>query len=215
MGFLQNKRNGINFAAAPSEMEVTMNSIDLMVEEHKNILGMLKVVRKACQKILQGDEICFEDFEKMIDFIRNYADSHHHGKEEKFLFKEMVANLGHIGNTLINHGMLVEHNLGRLYISELSDALERVNAGDEESKLDVIANAVGYANLLTRHIGKEDEVVYTFAARKLSTEVLESVNQQTEDYEQEAEKQGIQAFYKELLRKLENKYLSQNKILKF
>lgn len=184
-----------------------MNSIDLMVEEHKYILRMLKVVRKACVKILQGDDICFEDYEKMIDFIRNYADSHHHGKEEQFLFKEMVANLGKLGNTLVTHGMLVEHNLGRLYISELSEALVRVKAGNEESKLDVIANAVGYANLLARHIGKEDEVVYTFAARKLPTEILDSVNRQTEDFEQEAEKQGIQVFYKELLEKLENKYL--------
>jgi len=185
-----------------------MNSIDLMVEEHRNIIRMLKVVRKACYKILQGQDVCFEDFEKMIDFIRNYADSHHHGKEEKFLFKEMVANLGDIANTLINHGMLVEHNFGRLFISQLSEALERVKAGDVESKLDVIANAVGYTDLLTRHIGKEDEVVYTFAARKLPTEVLVEVNKQTEDFEQEAEKQGTQAFYMELLGTLENKYLA-------
>lgn len=184
-----------------------MNSVDLMIEEHKNITRMLKVVRKACYKILQGEEICFEDFEKMIDFIRNYADSHHHGKEEKILFKEMVSNLGDIGNTLINHGMVVEHNLGRLYISQLSDALERVKIGDEESKLDVIANAVGYADLLTRHIQKEDEVVYTFATRKLSSEVLDDVNKRTREFEQKAEKEGIQSFYKGLLEELENKYL--------
>jgi len=189
-------------------MVLKMNSIDLMVEEHKNIIRMLKVVRKACNKILQGDDICYEDFEKMIDFIRNYADAHHHGKEEKFLFKEMVTNLGNIGNTLINHGMLVEHNLGRLYISQLSDALERVKAGDEESKLDVIANAVSYADLLTRHIGKEDEVVYTFAARQLSKGVIDNVNKQTEDFEHDAEKQGTQVFYKELLERLESKYLA-------
>lgn len=184
-----------------------MNSIELMVHEHTNILRMLKVVRKACHKILLGDDICYEDFEKMIDFIRSYADAHHHGKEEQFLFKEMVTNLGNLGNTLINHGMLVEHNLGRLYISQLSEALERVKTGNEESKLDVIANAVGYADLLTRHIGKEDEVVYTFAQRKLSAEVLEDINKQTEDFEQEAEKRGTQSFYKELLEKLEHKYL--------
>lgn len=184
-----------------------MNSIDLMIEEHKNIIRMLKVVRKACYKILQSENICFEDYERMIDFIRNYADAHHHGKEEQFLFKEMVASLGKLGNTLINHGMIVEHNLGRLYISQLSEALERVKGGNEESKLDVIANAVGYADLLTRHIGKEDEVVYTFATRKLSTEVLDDVNKQTEDFEQRAEKEGTQVFYMELLEKLESKYL--------
>ncbi|MBC8061855.1 MAG: hemerythrin domain-containing protein, partial [Clostridiaceae bacterium] len=161
-----------------------MNSIELMVHEHTNILRMLMVVRKACHKILLGDDICYEDFEKMIDFIRSYADAHHHGKEEKFLFKEMETNLGSAGKQLVRHGMLVEHDLGRLFISELNDALEQVKSGNQEIKLDIIANAIGYANLLTRHISKEDQVVYTFAQRELSKEIIDTINKQTEDFEQ-------------------------------
>jgi hemerythrin-like domain-containing protein len=184
-----------------------MNSIELMVEEHKYIVRMLKVVRAASNKILKGEEICYEDFDKMIDFIKNYADAHHHGKEEKFLFKEMVDNLGRMGTNLVTHGMLVEHDWGRLFISELKNALDRVKAGEEESRLDVIANAIGYANHLARHIGKEDEVVYTFAEKQLSTEILERVNQQTEEFEKEAEKNGIQARYIKLVEELEKKYL--------
>lgn len=44
-----------------------MNSIELMMEEHKYITRMLKVIRKASDKILTGEEICYEDFDKMID----------------------------------------------------------------------------------------------------------------------------------------------------
>ena len=33
--------------------EVEMDAIELMVEEHKYILRMLKVVRKACFKVLR------------------------------------------------------------------------------------------------------------------------------------------------------------------
>lgn len=183
-----------------------MNSIELMVDEHKNILRMLKVVRSACNRILKGEQICYEDFEKMVDFIRKYADIHHHGKEEKFLFKEMVDNLGALGTKLVTHGMLVEHDYGRLFVSELCAALERVKSGDMESRLDVIANAIGYANHLTRHIGKEDDVVYTFAAKQLKPEVLEQVNKQTEIFEEEATKQGTQVYYMELLEDLERKY---------
>lgn len=185
-----------------------MNSIQLMVEEHKYIVRMLKVVRSACNQILQGKEICYEDFDNMIEFIRKYADVHHHGKEEQFLFKEMVNNLGKMGTNLVTHGMLVEHDWGRLFISELNAALLRVKSGDEESKLDVIANAVGYANHLARHIAKEDEVVYTFAEKQLSQEILEQVNKQTEAFEEEANKQGIQNYYIKILEKLEEKYLA-------
>ncbi|MGV8905600.1 MAG: hemerythrin domain-containing protein [Acetobacterium sp.] len=184
-----------------------MNSIKLMMDEHKKIIRMLTVVRKACYQVLLGEEINYDDFGKMIDFIVNYADRHHHGKEEKFLFKEMVNNLGKMGTNLISHGMLVEHDWGRLFVSELKDALQRVQSGDDESKLDVIANAVGYANHLTRHIGKEDQAVYVFAEKQLAPEVLDHINSQTESFEEEASKQGIQIHYTELLTELEAKYL--------
>ena len=184
-----------------------MTSIELMVEEHKNIIRMLKVVRAASYGILQGEEINYEDFDKMIDFIKNYADVHHHGKEEKFLFKEMVDNLGKIGEKLIKSGMLVEHDWGRLFISELISALEKVRSGNEESKIDVISNAVGYANHLARHIKKEDELVYTFAEKQLEPEILEHVNSQTEEFEQDAKEKGVQKYYIGLLEELELKYI--------
>jgi hemerythrin-like domain-containing protein len=184
-----------------------MNSIELMVEEHKNIVRMLKVLRKACYNVLQGEDIIYEDFEQMVDFIRVYADSHHHGKEEKFLFKEMIDKLGKVGTNLITHGMLVEHDYGRLFVSELLAALGRVKAGDEESKLDVISNGVGYANHLARHIEKEDKVVYTYADKNLSKETLNYVNELTLAFEEIAHDKGTQKHYLESLNKLEKKYI--------
>lgn len=184
-----------------------MNSIALMIEEHEMIRRMLQVMRKACVRIMQGEAICYEDFDQMIDFVRNYADAHHHGKEEKFLFKAMEDHLGALGQKLIRNGMLVEHDLGRLYMSDLKEALESVKAGNEESKVDVIAHAVGYTHLLERHITKENEVVYTFGEKRLSQEVLNKVNEQTKLFEEEAKENNIQATYITLLETLEKKYL--------
>ena len=183
-----------------------MNSIKLMMEEHQYILRMLEVVRKACYGVLQGEAINYEDFDQMIDFIRNYADAHHHGKEEKMLFHEMVTHLGPLGNKLITHGMLVEHDFGRLYISELKEALDHVKAGDDMSRLDVIANAIGYTHLLKRHIEKEDTVVYSFAEKQLSNDIIDKVNQETIVFENEASSKGIQKHYQELVATLEQKY---------
>lgn len=184
-----------------------MNSIALMIEEHEMIRRMLQVMRKACVRIMQGEAICYEDFEQMIDFVKNYADAHHHGKEEKFLFKAMEDHLGALGQKLIRNGMLVEHDLGRLYMSDLKEALESVKVGNEESKVDVIAHAVGYTHLLERHIAKENEVVYTFGEKRLSQEVLNKVNEQTKLFEEEALKNNIQTTYITLLERLEKKYL--------
>lgn len=183
-----------------------MYGVDVMVEEHKNISRMLKVVRNACYGIMQGKDISYEDFYQMIDFIRSYADKHHHGKEEKFLFREMQTRLGRMGENLITHGMLVEHDFGRLYMSELEAALQRVKDGDDESKLDVISNAISYTHLLSRHIGKEDSVVYNFGIKNLPEEVLEEINTQTEQFEQTAKENGTQMHYLNMLDNLEKKY---------
>ncbi|HAQ42059.1 MAG TPA: hemerythrin [Clostridiales bacterium] len=184
-----------------------MNSVEIMIKEHDNILRMLKVVRKACFKVLSGEDIDYDDFYKMIEFIRQYADAHHHGKEEKFLFKEMQANLGKLGENLITHGMLVEHDYGRLYMNDLTEALQRVKDGDEESRLDVISNAIGYTNLLARHIAKENDAVYNFGETNLPKDIMEQVNLKSEEFEREAEKRGTQKYYLDILGNLEKKYL--------
>lgn len=165
-----------------------MKAIDIMMEEHKYILRMLKVIRKECSIILQGGEVNYEKFYLMIDFIKNYADEHHHKKEEKILFRKMVENLGAVGDKVINHGMLVEHDFGRLYIKSLGEALEALKGGDEEAKLDVIANAISYTHLLERHIEKEDSVIYKFAQRELEEEVLRLIDEQCIEYEKNNEK---------------------------
>ncbi len=183
-----------------------MNGIEILVQEHDAILRMLQVIRKASVKVMKGEDIIYEDFLKMADFVANYADGLHHGKEEKFLFQHMLEELGQMGKNLITHGMLVEHDLGRLYMSELKAALSRVREGDEESRLDVIANAVGYANLLSRHIEKENSVVFPFAQRSLKPEILAEVDRRSAAFEKEQEEKGLQLHYLNILSELEEKY---------
>lgn len=185
-----------------------MNSVTIMMEEHQNILRMLKVVRKACYRVMTKNEIDYDDFAAMIDFIRTYADQHHHGKEEKLMFKKMQEHMGKIGENLITHGMLVEHDLGRLHMQELEGALLRVKAGDDESRLDIIANAISYTHLLERHIKKEDDLVYPFGEKQLSPEILAQINEQTQAFEDEAAKRNTQATYLSRLVKMEEKYMS-------
>ena len=181
-----------------------MYAIELMMEEHKNIKRMLKIVRKVCFNILEGEEINYEDFEKIISFITNYADSHHHKKEEIYLFNKMVEEIGERAVKVINHGMLVEHDLGRLYISNLKLSLEEYKNGNKESKLDIIANSISYTDLLNRHIEKEDNVIYNFAKRSLKQDTFEIINKECKDFEdsyKNIEKENIC-----ILNTLEEKY---------
>jgi len=185
-----------------------MNGIALMMEEHGNIKRMLAVMRRACLEILNGKEkeINYTDFENMTDFVKNYADLHHHGKEEKILFNRMIDEIGGAAEKLVRYGMLMEHDMGRFYMMSLKDALNKVKMGDNEAKLDVIANAVSYTHLLSRHIDKEDNAAYPFAKRALSEETLFAIDQECVDFEQEQERNGIQDKYLQILTDLERKY---------
>lgn len=187
-----------------------MKCFELMVKEHEHIKRMLKVIRKYCDRILNNEAIVYEDFFLMIDFVRNYADKHHHGKEEALLFEKMSDELGVAAQKLVRHGMYVEHDLGRLYMHDLEEALKKVIKGDKESRLDVIANAVSYTHLLYRHIQKEDDVVYKFAEKNFSKDTLDKLDSECEDFEKEAEKNKLQKKYLGLVEELESRAGGKN-----
>jgi len=46
-----------------------MDAINLMMDEHKNILRGLKLFRKLSLEVLKGNSIDFVAFEKMISFV--------------------------------------------------------------------------------------------------------------------------------------------------
>ncbi|MGB5824309.1 MAG: hemerythrin domain-containing protein [Proteocatella sp.] len=184
-----------------------MNSIETMVKEHDNILAFLKAVKNASLEIMEGAEPDTQDFRKMIDFVRTYADGHHHGKEEKILFVHMLEHLGKIGTNLITHGMLVEHDLGRLYMSDLEKALASYDENPStEAKLEIVANAAGYANLLQRHIDKENDLVFKYAEKNLPPASLKTVNEETEKFEKDAMEKGTVDKYMKLLAEMSAKY---------
>ena len=181
-----------------------MNAIEIMMNEHRYIERMLKVIRTACLKVLKNEMEDYSDFDYIINFIKEYADGHHHNKEEIFLFNKMVDDLGVHGQKIVKNGMLVEHDFGRLYVKNLEEALIKVKNNDEEAKLDLIANAISYTDLLTRHIDKEDRVVYTFAIRELKEDVMLQIDKECINYEQEHE--NIKSKNISILEALENKY---------
>lgn len=163
------------------------------------------MIRKYCYKVLKNEEVNYADFFLLIDFVRNYADKHHHGKEEKLIFDRMIKELGPTAVKLVRNGMLVEHDMGRLYMQELETAVNKVLKGEDEARLDIIANAISYTHLLYRHIEKEDNVVYQFAQKNLSSETQLILEQECDQFEQEAKTKNTQSKYVSMIAELEEK----------
>ena len=102
--------------------------------------------------------------------------------------------------------MLVEHDLGRLHMRQLETAMGAYKDGNDEAVLDIIANAIGYTDLLKRHIDKEDRVDYTFADKNLPEASLNALNMECEHFERDQEALGIQKKYHQLVLEMEAKY---------
>jgi hemerythrin-like domain-containing protein len=128
-----------------------------LVDEHiviKKLLALIPI-------ILEGLDVTREDDRKLVvdatDFIRSYADRFHHAKEEDILFKEFGDDLE------ILKAMHEEHRIGRGHVKAVLEAVER---GDTRA---IIDHLTAYRQLLAGHIKKEDEVLYPWMDRNLST----------------------------------------------
>lgn len=183
-----------------------MKSIDILVEEHENILKVLKSIRRACIGILEKREVHHGDFYDMIDFIRNYADHYHHGKEEDMLFNDMASELGENVKNGPIQGMLLEHDLGRRFVGYWEAALRKHENGDLDSEVDIIANAIGYATLLQDHITKENNVLYKLAQAHLKESTKARLDKEFDEYEGQKEHQENRKKYIRLAEDLHKKY---------
>lgn len=173
-----------------------MYGIELLVEEHENIYAMTEYLNRLCCAVLEGAEVNIGEFRECMDFIRNYADKHHHGKEERILFRFMLEKGDAAAEKLVRNAMLVEHDLARYHVSELDKALTQYEESPTtEAKLSILTHASGYADLLQRHINKENEVCYTYAQRLLSDESKALIDEETRDFEEKAGKEHIQERY--------------------
>lgn len=169
-----------------------MYGIDILYTEHENVVRFTDFIRELCAGMLSGKEADKALLRECVDFMHEYADEHHHGKEEAILFQVMLEKLGPVAAKMINTGMLVEHNLGRYHVQSLREAVEAM--GEEPApleKVDVVTHLLGYADLLRRHAQKENGVLFPFAAKNLSPEDMEKVNEATRAYEEEGAKNGM------------------------
>lgn len=182
-------------------------AIQAMIDEHDNIKKVLKIARQMCLKAFDEKILEPEDFFKVIDFVRNYADKFHHGKEEAVLFKLMDKEIGAMATNGPIQGMLIEHDLGRSYMAGLEEALNNYKSGDKEATLNIIANTISYTEMLKRHIHNEDNALFPFAARQLRKEALDQLEAEINEIENNAQTEAIKTKYLGLINELEQKYL--------
>jgi hemerythrin-like domain-containing protein len=167
-----------------------------LVNEHALIKRFLALVPEIAGRLDLESEGDRELISRGADFIRGYADRYHHAKEEEILFACFDPELD------ILKAMHEDHRRGRARVKGILDSLER---RDGEG---VSENLHGYAGILTEHIKKEDEILYPWMDRNLSTrkvgELFAAFTEVDERFREARE--GYEAF----VEKLEDQFLARS-----
>jgi len=176
-------------AGKPEELKYSP-PMKRLVDEHTLIKKLLALI----PSLLANMDIESEADRKMlfdgIDFIRSYADKYHHAKEEEILFGYFDAGLD------IIKVMHQDHHKGRGYVQSAAEAIER------RDKKGVTEYLNAYRNLLAEHIKKEDEILYPWMDRNLSTAQIGELFQKFDAAEREFGNTRIK--YEKLIEKLIN-----------
>src|SRR3990172_4199597 len=124
----------------------------VLTEEHEGIKRVLDLIERAHDKVARNEALPHDFLPEILDFIKTFADTCHHGKEEGVLFplleKRGIPRDGPIGM------MLMEHDMGRSSVRKSAEALERGNTKEALEKL------LEYVHLLRDHIVKENNILY-------------------------------------------------------
>ena len=128
-----------------------------MVDEHVLIKRWLALLPKVIENLDLETEEGLQLINRGIDFIRNFADKYHHAKEEDETFKYFDENFEMIKVIRRDHVKVREH------VKAMLLAIER------KDKKTLTEHIVSYSQILPEHIKKEDEILFPWMDRKLTT----------------------------------------------
>ncbi|WP_163338803.1 hemerythrin domain-containing protein [Desulfopila sp. IMCC35008] len=130
--------------------------IQILVDEHKLIKRWLALIPAIATHLDLASADDRQTAEKGVQFIRIYADRLHHGKEEGILFSYFDDTVD------IFEVIYEDHRRARALVQEMVSALNSQNTEVFTSNLQE------YADLLTEHIHKENEILFPWLDSRLT-----------------------------------------------
>ena len=148
-----------------------------LVEEHEVILKVLASLARFAQSATTQDLTLRAALARYVDFCRGFVDNVHHGKEEDLLFVRM-CEAGFPREAGPVAVMLEEHEDGRKAVAALAELAHGEGAFRDDELPALRAHVGSFTNLLSRHIAKENNVLYPMALRSLPESSIEALDRQ-------------------------------------
>jgi hemerythrin-like domain-containing protein len=185
-----------------------MRPTEVLSAEHRVIEKVLDCLEEMAAGVEGGGGLNVGDTSQAIDFLRTFADTCHHGKEERHLFRALVAK-GWPGDQGPVGVMLSEHEQGRGLIRRMAAACEPTPGEAAPALRDFVVAARAYVALLRAHIRKEDHILFAMADQALDADEQQELLARFETAEEEEIGPGTHERMLAIARGLRLKYLHE------
>ena len=166
-----------------------MDAIETLMNEHRLIERALDALVSFADEVRRKTTDDKAELGRFVAFIREFADAHHHGKEENILFTAMVdAGFPRQGGPIAV--MLFEHDQGRAFVRQLANLAQQPAPWSADDRQHLAEAAFSFSNHLHNHIHKEDAILYPMAEQRLPPDALERVSAACERYDEQKAASG-------------------------
>jgi len=153
-----------------------MDAIETLMNEHRTIERALDALESFADENRRRGTTEKDELARFVTFLREFADAHHHHKEEDVLFEAMVDHgfpreAGPVGV------MLHEHVQGRALVGVLAGKAALRGEWRDDDRQEWSDAAHAFADLLRAHIQKEDRILYPMAEQRLPPGALDAVGE--------------------------------------
>ena len=168
-----------------------MDPIETLMNEHRLIESVLDALEEYTDRLAGNPATNAAHLASFADFIRAFADTCHHGKEEEILFDTMIQR-GMPRQSGPIAVMLHEHEEGRQLVRALRDLAGRaVEPGwTDADRQRIRQTARSYADLLRQHIQKEDGILYPMALSMLDETARAEIARRFDAFESDPSRLG-------------------------
>jgi len=157
----------------------TLLPTEVLEREHRFIEKVVQACQVAAEEIANGGAIDADRLGRIVEFMRNYADKCHHGKEELLLFPALIKN--GIPMTGCPIGALsAEHVLGRRLVAGLFESAALLGTAELEARKAILENLQGIHRLYPNHIWKEDFLLFPMTLKVMKRPELADLEEKFE-----------------------------------
>jgi hemerythrin-like domain-containing protein len=181
-------------------------AIEDLIHEHKAIQHALNILEKMSERIENNGDADNSDINIFLEFVKEFADKCHHGKEEDFLFPALEkAGIKKEGGPI--GAMLSDHTRGRAFIKQMQNSI----LNNQVDRPLFVHASKDYISLMRSHIQKENTVLFPLIDIKLSVSEQNDLYEKFENHEENVIGKGRHEKLHNILEALAIKYLDLDK----